>query len=449
MHFYQKFTRDFAVVTLSVVLFSQNASVASEEIPEDLSNKSISISIEAQTPLSLDKAIERALSSNHGLAKKRAQARAMEAIPSQAGALPDPMLSLGVMNVPTDTYDLDQEGMTQVRIGISQKFPFPGKRGLKETAAEHMASAANSAVDEANLKLVSKVKHNWWKLFYLDRALETVNRNKSLMRQFINIARTKYKVGKGLQQDVLLAQLELSKLLDKEIQLKSKRRSTESRLNALLNLAITHPVTLPQKVDAELPRIKTEAELYLLAREARPLLAALKYRVEAAQAKLALSKKGYYPDFMLGVSYGSRQDMPNGMPRADFVSVMLSMNIPLYAGRKQSQAVVQRSNELIAHEQALADTLGNIDSTISRSFADYHRASEQFMLFKTGIIPQAHQTVSSMLAGYQVNKVDFLNLVRAQVTLYNFETRYWRSLAEANQALAMLVAAVGKENIHE
>ena len=70
-------------------------------------------------------------------------------------------------------------------------------------------------------------------------------------------------------------------------------------------------------------------------------------------------------------------------------------------------------------------------------------------MFKTGIIPQARQTVSSMLAGYQVSKVDFLNLVRSQITLLNFEMQYWNVFAEANQSLAQLTATVGKDEIYE
>ena len=88
-------------------------------------------------------------------------------------------------------------------------------------------------------------------------------------------------------------------------------------------------------------------------------------------------------------------------------------------------------------------------SQISVALADYERAREQFILFKSGIIPQARQTVASMLAGYQVNKVDFLNLIRSQITLFNHETKYWRALAEAKQSLAKLIAAVGKEGVYE
>ncbi len=100
-------------------------------------------------------------------------------------------------------------------------------------------------------------------------------------------------------------------------------------------------------------------------------------------------------------------------------------------------------------QNALQDEWNKVQAEISAALADYHRASEQVQLFRTGIIPQARQSVASMLSGYQVSKVDFLNLVNAQITLYNFETQYWNALSEANQALARLDAAVGEEVINE
>ena len=86
---------------------------------------------------------------------------------------------------------------------------------------------------------------------------------------------------------------------------------------------------------------------------------------------------------------------------------------------------------------------------MGRALADYNKAREQANLFRNGIIPQATQTVASMLSGYQVNKVAFPNLVRAQITLYNYETQYWKKQAEANQGLARLTAATGKEITNE
>jgi outer membrane protein TolC len=97
----------------------------------------------------------------------------------------------------------------------------------------------------------------------------------------------------------------------------------------------------------------------------------------------------------------------------------------------------------------LQDQWNNVRSQISQSYNDYRRAREQFVLFETGIVPQAQQTVASMLSGYQVNKVDFLNLVRSQITLFDYQTQYWKAFTEANQSLAQLSAAVGSDEIYE
>ena len=109
----------------------------------------------------------------------------------------------------------------------------------------------------------------------------------------------------------------------------------------------------------------------------------------------------------------------------------------------------QRTSELLGERYALQDEHNAVHAEISRATADYLQARDQFSLFDTGIIPQARQTVQSMLAAYQVSEVDFLNLVRSQITLFNYETQYWRSLSAANQALARLHAAVGGEVIRE
>jgi len=402
-----------------------------------------------EQPLTLEVAVKEALTTNPGLSATQAQAKAMAAMPSQAGALPDPMVSLDLLNIPTDTYAFDQEGMTQVRLGVSQMFPFPGKLELKEKAATHEAQAATQQVDEIRLQLTRDVKNTWWRLFYLDHALEIIDQNKKLLRQFVDIAQIKYKVGKGLQQDVLLAQLELSKLEDQKIGVRNLRRVAESRLNALLNKPTDRPIRIPADVTLDLPRLLPEAELLRAAEQARPALMLSQRRIDAARARLDLAHKDYYPDFKLGVAYGRREDAPNGTQRADFASVMFSMSVPLYTGRKQDKAVDQRRSEWMQRKLTYDDVRNKVSNAISSSWSAYRQSSEQFELFRTGIVPQARQTVSSMLAGYQVNKVDFLNLVRSQITLYNYEMRYWRSLAEANQALAKLAAAVGKEKIYE
>jgi cobalt-zinc-cadmium efflux system outer membrane protein len=395
-------------------------------------------------------AVEMSLRDNPGLAEMQARAQAAAAVPSQAGTLPDPVLSFNAMNLPVDSFRLNQEPMTQMQVGLSQSIPFPGKLALREEAAQYEADAAASSVDETRLILIRDVKSTWWQLFYLDRALDLVRLNQDLLRQFVRVAETKYKVGQGLQQDVLLAQVELSKLLDLEIQLTGARRNASARFNALANRPGDKAVSLPQDTDPRLPAIPSIDELYRLAEESRPLLAQQHSMINAARSRRDLAEKDYYPDLNLNAAYGARSgNNADGSPRSDFASFGIAINLPFYRERKLDKAVDQRSAELLGQTYRLQDIWLEVQKTIAAARADFEQAREQASLFNTGIIPQSRQTVASMFAGYQVNKVDFLNLVRAQLTLYNYETEYWKALAEANQALAKLAAAVGKEILHD
>ncbi|WP_299082670.1 TolC family protein [uncultured Paraglaciecola sp.] len=397
-------------------------------------------------------AVEIAIRDNPNLAEMQTRYEALAEVPSQVGTLPDPMVSVNAMNFPTDTYERDQEAMTQLQVGFSQVFPFPGKLSLKEEAAEYDARAAGHSVDELRLQLIKNVKSKWWQLYYMDRALETVDSNQALLRQFITVAKTKYETGKGLQQDVLLSQLELSRLMDQEIQLEAIRRNQAIQLNILMDRPANDPITLPDKVSKMMPNLVDESELYQKAASVRPRLKQMETQIDAAKSRLDLAKRDYYPDFKLGVTYGDRtgdNPLPRGGARSDFLSVMVGVKIPLYAGRKQSKAVSQKSLELQKNRYALLDEKGLVTAAISSAVTDYHRAKKQYSLFGSGIVPQAQQTVQSMLAGYQVSEVDFLNLVRSQMTLFNYELQYWKALSDAKQALARLEAAVGEETVYE
>jgi outer membrane protein TolC len=410
---------------------------------------SSNVQAEQSSLLTLRSALNVAVQDNPSLAQIQARSEAMAAIPSQVGTLPDPVISFNALNLPVDTFDLHQENMTQLQGGISQAIPFPGKLALREQAATYQAEAATYDVTEARWRLLRDVKKTWWALFYLDRALEIITANQNLLRQFVEIARTKYEVGQGLQQDVLLAQLELSGLLDNELTLTGAREKTEAQLNALLDKQADQKINLPKHVSDNLPNLLVVAALFQQAENYRALLASRRETVNAAQSRLDLAKKDYYPDFNVGAFYGGRDDTLSGRERADFLSLKLSMNVPIFASSKQSKAVDQRASELMQQRYALQDEWNNVRAEISTAYSEFQQTKNQVVLFKSGIIPQARQTVASMLAGYQVNKVDFLNLVRSQITLYNYETQYWKALTEANQALAQLTAVVGKDEIYE
>lgn len=402
--------------------------------------------------LTLAFALSRVQLENLGLAEIQARAEAMAAIPSQVASLPDPVISFNTLNLPTNSFDTAQETMTQLQFSISQQLPYPGKLALKESAARHMAEAADTSVDEWRLKLNRDVKTLWWQLFLLDRSLDVIELNKTLLRQFIEIAQTKYKVGQGLQQDVLLAQLELSKLIDHTIQLASSRKKSSAQLNALLNQPSNQHILLPtlSEIDISLPQLVAIESILNLAEQNRPALGQQRLLINVATDRQKLAERNLLPDFNIGAAYGFRSgNNINGSDRTDLMSFTVAINVPLFAEHKQKMAISQRHSEVKQQQFALQDKWVKIQADITSTIAEYDQAKEQVLLFKTGIIPQANQTVASMLAGYQVNKVDFLNLIRAQITLYNYQTNQWKAISEAKSALAKLVATIGEENIYE
>jgi outer membrane protein TolC len=398
--------------------------------------------------LTPERAVAIALEGNPGLARIKARAEAMAAIPSQEGSLPDPTLSFGALWLPTASgLNLHKDEFTMMEVGLSQAIPFPGKLALKRKAASFEAEAAANTVEEARLRLARDVTVRWWQLFSLRRSLLIIADAEGLLQQLAEIADTKYRVGEGLQQDVLSARLELATLA----QLKSRHiglhRAEISRLNALLNRPADSSVRLPDAVDTHLPDIRSDADFQEQGERSRPLLAERRSAIDAAQSRLELAKKDFYPDFTVGAAYSLRQNAPTGQSRSDFASFQLSMSLPIYADRKQAKAVDQRNAEWLRERYALDEAERETQSEISASLALYQGNREQLRQFEGGILPLAQQNVTASLTAYQVGKADFLNVIRAENAWFAYRTQYWQALAEAHQALAQLAAAVGREGL--
>jgi outer membrane protein TolC len=176
------------------------------------------------------------------------------------------------------------------------------------------------------------------------------------------------------------------------------------------------------------------------------LLAQANKRIETMQNRVDLAKEDNNPDFNVGGAYGFRSGHnANGSRRANLMSVRVSMTLPWFTQDKQDHQVEQRRANLAEAEFDYDDVKDAVLSEVSQTLDAYKQFKQQSLLFKHGIIPQSQQTVASMRAAYQVNKVDFLNLVRAQITLYNYEIQYWKVYAQAKQSEAKLHHMMGKE----
>ncbi len=267
--------------------------------------------------LTPERAVSIALEDNPNLAQIKARSDAMAEIPSQEGTLPDPTVNFGALNLPAaNGLNLNREDMTMLEVGFSQAIPFPGKLALRQKAATFEAEAAANSVEEARLQLVRDVKIHWWQLLSLHRSLLIIDDTEQLLKQLVEIAQAQYRIGEGLQQDVLSALLEQTKLAKEKAQHIGMHRAEIARLNALLNRPTDSAVKLPDDIEIHLPDIHSDKELRGYDEPPRPLLAERKNAIDAAHTRLELAKKDYYPDFTFGTAYAFRQNTLNGQSRS-------------------------------------------------------------------------------------------------------------------------------------
>ncbi len=362
----------------------------------------------------------------------------------QAGALPDPTISFNLLNVPIKTLDFDQEAMTGKQVMFMQMFPFPGKLGLKTRISEQDAAVAQAQYQEGLNQVLTRVKELYYQIFFVDKALETVGKTLDVLKEFIGIAETKYRVGSGLQQDVLRAQVEHSRLLDKQLQLVQRRLSLVAQMNALLNRPAESPLGKPRTPDFR-PFPFSADTLKAMAEQSRPLLFAWRARAEKTRHMVHLARKEYLPDFRVGVGYTQRDRLRNGGIGADFITALVTVDVPLYWWRKQKKQVqeVRYREKQIA--QKYLDVRNQVLAGIESVYNDLVKSAERVTLFEQGILSQANQSLESAIAGYQTDKVDFITLLNNEINLFNFELDYYRAISDYHIDIARLELLTGRD----
>ena len=361
---------------------------------------------------------------------------------AQARSLDDPMLMLKIQNgLVNSPLNFRRDSMTQKVVGISQQLPFWGKRGLKEEMAAKDAESYRWQVEERKLELVRMVKETYYQIYFTDKSLEIVDKNIRILDDFITLAETKYSVGQGAQQDVFKSQVERSKLLDMKISLEQERRSLETALNALL---FRPPETAVGRVpDFEIKPIPLSAgNLRETAFEKRPMIKSLQALIDKGEAGHKLARKEFYPDFNVSLEYMQREPAM-GSDGSDMYGLGVTFNLPMQRERRHAMVAEADSEVRMAGEE-LNGLRNTIDSGISDLLAKLEKREKLVNLYKTGIIPQAEQSLESATIGYRVNKVDFLTLLDSRVTLFNYERELYDSLADYQVKLAQLEALVGK-----
>lgn len=363
-----------------------------------------------------------------------------------AGALEDPMLEAGVINAPLRSQIFRREDMTMKMLGLSQRFPFPGKRDLRQDVAAKDADSVAHAYQETVNRVVRDVKTAYFELALVADSARLVENTRRVLEQFLKISESRYAVGQGTQADVLKAQTQLSRMRDELIKLTRERRAIEAELTRSLGRAVESGAPAQAVLRLPAARLQFDALLETALRE-RPQLLALRSLVDRSGKLIELARKDYYPDFDVKFSYGQRDKTLEGMRRDDMVSFTVGINLPVWRENKRDPRVA----EAIAMRDRAMDMynaqLNELSAKLRQQLASAEQSRNSAQLYETGVLPQARLAVESSLAAYRVNRVDFLTLLDNQMTVLNYEVSHASALAGYNKALAEIDLLIGKPAI--
>jgi cobalt-zinc-cadmium efflux system outer membrane protein len=390
------------------------------------------------TSMSLDALVGEALQKNPGVQSTLRQVEALRHRVPQVKTLPEPTVSVGWAGNITPFSVQHGDPSSYRGVTASQMLPYPGKLKLRGEIADREAESAWWEYEAARRKLVADVKSAYYDYFADSKAVEITRKDKDLLQKLSSIAEARYRVGKGIQQDVLRSQVEISLLLQRLTVFEQQKSTAQVRLNTLL---FRNPdAELPSPASFEPVKIAHSLdELYTLASEQDTGLQREQRMVERNQYAVNLAKKDYLPDFSVGYMYQQRPDLP------DMHGFTVTANIPIYYRTKQREAVKEQTQQLVSSQRSKENRQTELFFAVKQQYL-LAKSSEQLLkLYSQVIVPQSSLALESSMASYQVGTVDFLTILTNFTVVLDYEVSYYRELANYQMALANLEPLVGVE----
>jgi outer membrane protein TolC len=397
----------------------------------------------APVPVPLTLLVAEALENNPEIQAALQEREAARQRISPAEALDDPVLEAGVINAPLASQTFNREDMTMKMIGLSQRLPFPGKRGLRKDVAAKDAEAIDYGYEETVNRVARDIKTAYFDLGLTLETARLVEKNKRVLEEFLHIAEDHYGVGRGNQADVLKAQTQVSRMMDELLRLARERPTIEAELIRALgrNEGIAVPIPAPPQLQEESLNLESLRENALTQ---RPQLLALQSLAARNEKALELARKNYYPDFDVRMSYGQRDNMLDNSRRPDMVSLTVAINLPVWRGSKlgprEAESLAMRNQALNLYQAQRNEVIARLRQQVAMA----EQSLKSIRLYQTAILPQARLTVESAQAAYRVNRLDFMTLLDNQMTVFNYEINLVAAIAAYNKALAEIDLLTGK-----
>lgn len=387
-------------------------------------------------PLTLREAEQLALSNDPLLARFGALSSAFDERAIADAQLPDPQLKLGVQDIPFPDISLTEDDFTELSVGVQQTFPAGDTLQNRGKQATAMAGAEQARAAEEQRRALREVRNSWLELYYQTQAAKLLRKNEKLFSQIVEITQSQYGAGFVNQQDVLGANLELSLLKDREGTIDMARATAQAELAKWVGADQVDRPLADEWEAAKLPgRAEIEADL-----DNHPLMQVEDGLIRAGQSGVDLAHDQYKPAWNVELGYGLR-----GGGRDDFLSGMVTLDLPLFTDKRQDRRLAASQQEVFAARYARDDRRRELRQMLAAQYATWTRLGERLALHEKQLLPQAMQNAESAINAYQSGITDFQTLVRARITELETHLSALRLRIDQAKAHANLLYLVGED----
>ena len=382
----------------------------------------------------LDGLINEALKNNPEIQASQARIEAARLRIPQSGSLPDPMFMFGYQNDGFERYTYGEMTDSQWMFTATQQFLFPGKRRLKEEMTTRDAESLEAMHEVLKLKTIARIKELYLDLFLAYKNMDIIKDKRELLDRIESLTLARYASGKAMQQDVVMAQTEKYMLLEKNEMAGQRIQSLEAMLSSVIGRYKGPAFPRPQEPAYQPFPMEMDAALDLAVRHS-PELKSRSKMIEAANSRLAMAQKEYFPDFALSGSYFNRAG-----EFTDMWSATATINIPIYFLTKQKPAVKEASANIRLADREREATRLMIEAALRDNYSMLRSSERLIDLYQKGILPKTRQDIEQAMTGYSTGRIEAVSIISRVKTLLDYEFLYWGQRVEREKAIARLHA---------
>ncbi len=378
-----------------------------------------------------------ALDHNLEIRALQRQTAVAQARTGSAGALDDPQFMYRGWGTPlAKPWDLNQ---TQHMFMLSQNLPGSGKRQLRSQLAASDVEIAQARVETKKRDVLLQVRQSFYALLRNDEEIRFHDEQVALARQGVESARIKYVVGKVPQQDMLKAQIALTRLVEHLAIQEQDGDLERTRLNTLVGRDPGSPLEV-EGSSAPPAKLPSLLDLEKLALEHRPELTEISAVIRQDEISTQLAQKSLKSDYTLNAGY---MLMPETQRYRNTYMAELAITLPgLNRGRHEAE-IAEANAAVLAQKAEYESRSAAIFAEMQEALVRVRTAQKLADLYSNTLRPQARAVLQATVAAYQADRTDFLNLLDSQNSSLEVELNYIRAAAELEQQLANLERAVG------